>query len=80
MEIGALVTVRNNVLKLNTLKLIQLNLPKFNISNFRISLKSFDLFYPTDLKTGANININISSKNPKSKLFYLSSLLFYDSL
>jgi len=80
MEIGALVTVRNN-LKFNLLKIIILNLPKFHISNFNISLKNFDLFYTSDQRIGANINLNINSPGQKlhvnelnSKFFYLSSL------
>jgi len=78
MEIGALVTVRHSA-KLNLLKLIILNLPKFKISNYSISLKSFDLFFPSDQRTGANVLFNITSVGQKgidvktSKNFYLSS-------
>ena len=67
----------------NLLKLIILNLPKFKVSNYNISLNQFDLFHPVDQRTGANINLNISSvgqnnKNIKtSKNFYLSSLHLY---
>jgi ribosomal protein L5 len=81
MEIGALVTIRHT--KYNLLKLIILNLPKFKVSNYNISLNQFDLFHPVDQRTGANINLNISSvgqnnKNIKtSKNFYLSSLHLY---
>lgn len=81
MEIGALVTIRHN--KTNILKILFLNLPKLKISNYNISLTQFDLFHPVDQRTGANINLNISSVGQNnnsiktSKNFYLSSLHLY---
>lgn len=76
MEIGALVTIRNTA-KLNLLKLIVLNLPKFKIQNYNISLKTFDLFFPSDSRTGANIFFDIKTNNIQAKKFYLSSIFFH---
>ena len=89
LEIGALVTVGRHSAKINLLKLLVLNLPKFKINFYNVCLKSFDLFFPLDHRTGANIFLNFSnkghlnksavitsesSKNLTSKNFYLSSL------
>jgi len=87
LEIGGLVTVRHGS-KVNLLKLIILNLPKFKIKFYNLCLKSFDLFFPIDNRTGANIFLNISDNKMQkqsskgetagvsltSKHFYLSSL------
>jgi len=81
LEIGALVTVRHSS-KDNLLKLIILNLPKFKIKLYNLCLKSFDLFFPIDNRTGANIFFNISNNKKElnhytCKNFYLSSLHIY---
>ena len=79
MEIGLLVTIRNSNLT-NILNLIKLNLPKFKLTNFNISLKNFDIFYPNDLRSGASIYFNVSTKGSnrlEKKNYYLSSLHLY---
>ena len=76
MEIGAIVTIRN-FLKLNLIKLLILNLPKLKINNFSVSLKTFDMFFPSDSRCGANVSFDIVSSSKASKNFYLSSLHFY---
>ena len=76
MEIGAIVTVRN-FLKFNLLKLLILNLPKLKINNFSVSLKTFDMFFPSDQRSGANVSFDISSSSVASKNLYLSSIHLY---
>jgi len=76
MEIGCQVTVRQGA-KLNLLKLLILNLPKLKISNFKISLKSSDLFFPVDQRTGANISLNFNNGNYKNSSLFKESQNFY---
>ena len=76
MEIGAIVTVRN-YLKHNLLKLLILNLPKLKINNYSISLKTFDMFFPSDQRSGANVSFDITSNSNLSKKLFLSSIHLY---
>lgn len=76
MEIGAIVTARNN-LKTNLLKLLILNLPKFKINNYSISFKTFDSFFLRDQRSGANVSFDITSSSNLSKKFILSSIHLY---
>ena len=76
MEIGAIVTVRN-YLKHNLLKLLILNLPKLKINNYSVSLKTFDMFFPSDQRSGANVSFDITSNSNLSKKLFLSSIHLY---